>query len=110
MRSSGVRDSRFCRRPQPLLELTFTARRAAKIFAGAENTTIFWQRWATTPTTPFNARQVLLLNRLLDGFEGKLTSSNWAAIAEYSPDTALRDLNGACCGNWMRVGVVLGMG
>ena len=32
------------------------------------------------------------LNRMLDGFEGKLTSSKWAAIAKCSPDTALRDI------------------
>lgn len=50
----------------------------------------FWQRWATTPLNP---RQVLLLERLLDGFEGKLTSSKWSAIAQCSPDTALRDIN-----------------
>ncbi len=49
----------------------------------------FWQRWATTP---LNARQVKLLNRLLDGFDGKLTTSKWAAIAKCSPDTALRDI------------------
>lgn len=49
----------------------------------------FWQRWAGTS---FNERQVKLLNRLLDGFEGKLTSSKWAAIAKCSPDTALRDI------------------
>ncbi|MDR1276487.1 MAG: Fic family protein [Candidatus Accumulibacter sp.] len=49
----------------------------------------FWQRWAGTP---MNARQVKLLNRILDGFEGKLTSSKWAAIAKCSPDTALRDI------------------
>ncbi|MCQ4321254.1 Fic family protein [Stutzerimonas stutzeri] len=52
--------------------------------------TRFWQRWATTP---LNERQVKLLNKLLDGFEGKLTSSKWAAIAKCSPDTALRDIN-----------------
>ncbi|WP_163097526.1 Fic family protein [Acidithiobacillus ferrianus] len=52
--------------------------------------TRFWQRWATTP---LNERQVQLLNKLLDGFEGKLTSSKWAAIAKCSPDTALRDIN-----------------
>ena len=52
--------------------------------------TRFWQRWATTP---LNERQVKLLNRLLYGFEGKLTSSKWAAIAKCSPDTALRDIN-----------------
>jgi Fic family protein len=39
-----------------------------------------------------NARQVKLLDRLLDGFEGKLTSSKWAAITRCSPDTALRDI------------------
>lgn len=50
----------------------------------------FWQRWATTP---LNERQVKLLNRLLDGFDGKLTSSKWAAIAKCSPDSALRDIN-----------------
>ncbi len=50
----------------------------------------FWQRWATTP---LNERQVKLLNRLLDGLEGKLNSSKWAAIAKCSPDTALRDIN-----------------
>ncbi len=50
----------------------------------------FWQHWAATP---LNERQVRLLNRLLDGFEGKLTSSKWAAIAKCSPDTALRDIN-----------------
>ena len=50
----------------------------------------FWQRWATMP---LNARRMNLLNRLLDGFEGKVTSSKWAAIARCSPDTALRDIN-----------------
>lgn len=49
----------------------------------------FWQRWAETP---MNERQVKLVNRLLDGFEGKLTSSKWAAIAKCSADTALRDI------------------
>jgi len=50
----------------------------------------FWQRLAGTP---LNARQVKLLNRLLDGFDGKLTTSKWAGIAKCSPDTALRDIN-----------------
>lgn len=50
----------------------------------------FWRRFAETP---MNERQVKLINRLLDGFEGKLTSSKWAAIAKCSPDTALRDIN-----------------
>jgi Fic family protein len=50
----------------------------------------FWQRWAGTP---MNERQIKLLNRLLDGFEGKLTSSKWAAIAKCSSDTARRDIH-----------------
>jgi Fic family protein len=50
----------------------------------------FWQRWGGVAMNP---RQVNLLNRLLDGFEGKLTSSKWALIGKCSPDTALRDIN-----------------
>jgi Fic family protein len=50
----------------------------------------FWQRWAGTP---MNERQIKLLNRLLDGFEGKLTRGKWATIAKYSSDTALRDIH-----------------
>jgi Fic family protein len=50
----------------------------------------FWRHWATKP---LNERQVKLLNRLLDGFDGKLTSGKWAAIAKCSSDTALRDIN-----------------
>jgi Fic family protein len=50
----------------------------------------FWQRRGTLP---LNERQVKLLNKLLDGFEGKLTSSKWAVIAKCSPDTALRDIS-----------------
>lgn len=49
----------------------------------------FWQHWATTPMNP---RQIKLLSRLLDGFEGPLTTSKWAAIARCSQDTALRDI------------------
>ncbi|MBK8740073.1 MAG: Fic family protein [Betaproteobacteria bacterium] len=54
--------------------------------------TRFWQRWAAPGSAPLNERQVKLVNRLLDGFDGKLTSSKWAAIAKCSPDTALRDI------------------
>lgn len=50
----------------------------------------FWQRFAGTP---MNERQIKVLNRLLDGFDGKLTSSKWASIAKCSPDTALRDIS-----------------
>jgi Fic family protein len=51
--------------------------------------TQFWQHWTTVL---LNERQVKLINRLLDGFDGKLTSRKWAAIAKCSPDTALRDI------------------
>jgi Fic family protein len=54
--------------------------------------TRFWRRVAATTSAPLNERQVKLVNRLLEGFEGKLTSSKWAAIAKCSPDTALRDI------------------
>lgn len=50
----------------------------------------FWQHWAGVP---LNERHIELLNRLLDGFEGKLTSSKWASIAKCSQDTALRDIS-----------------
>ena len=51
--------------------------------------TNFWQHWSGTP---MNERQIKMLNKLLDGFDGKLTSSKWAIIAKCSPDTALRDI------------------
>lgn len=35
-----------------------------------------------------------MVNKLIDGFEGKLTSSKWAKITKCSPDTALRDIDG----------------
>lgn len=50
----------------------------------------FWLRWAGTP---LNDRQIKLLNKLLDGFDGKLTSSKWSTIAKCSQDTALRDIS-----------------
>lgn len=49
----------------------------------------FWQQLAGIS---LNDRQIKLLNKLLDGFEGKLTSSKWATIAKCSQDTALRDI------------------
>jgi Fic family protein len=49
----------------------------------------FWQRFAAES---LNDRQIKVLNRLLDRFEGKLTSSKWAKIAKCSQDTAYRDI------------------
>lgn len=48
--------------------------------------------WEKHRDTPLNERQKLLLNKLMDNFEGKLTSSKWAKIAKCSADTALRDI------------------
>jgi Fic family protein len=49
----------------------------------------FWNRVADLP---LNHRQRLVLNRLLDGFQGKLTTSKYAKLAKCSQDTALRDI------------------
>jgi Fic family protein len=48
--------------------------------------------WQANRDVTINERQRLMLNRLLDGFEGNLTTSKWAAITKSSPDTALRDI------------------
>jgi Fic family protein len=50
----------------------------------------FWQRYARAP---LSARQKTVLNRYLDGFEGKLTTKKWAAIGKCSVPTAQRDIN-----------------
>jgi Fic family protein len=67
-----------------------------RAFDGAEQTLAavfqkadFWKKYAAAK---INERQRDILNRLLDGFEGKLTSSKWALIEKCSPDTALRDI------------------
>nr|WP_089240214.1 Fic family protein [Belliella buryatensis] len=49
--------------------------------------------WAKHSKTLLNERQSKILNMLMDGFEGKLTSSKWAKIAKCSKDTAIRDIN-----------------
>jgi Fic family protein len=49
--------------------------------------------WETHARAPISVRQRMMLNRLLDGFEGKLTSSKWATLAKCSQDTALRDID-----------------
>jgi Fic family protein len=50
----------------------------------------FWERHARNA---INERQRNMINRLLAGFEGKLTSSKWAQIEKCSQDTALRDIS-----------------
>jgi len=49
--------------------------------------------WNTNAKTTFNERQKKVLNRILDGFDGKVTSSKWAKIAKCSKDSAIRDIN-----------------
>jgi len=51
----------------------------------------FWERYAREP---LNERQIEVLSRVMDNFEGKLTSSKWAKIAQCSQDTAGRDIKG----------------
>jgi Fic family protein len=50
----------------------------------------FWELYAGRS---FNDRQRRILNQLLDGFDGKLTSSKWAKLAKCSQDTAGRDID-----------------
>jgi Fic family protein len=68
-----------------------------RAFEGAERTLAnvfrkarFWDKHAGAA---FNDRQRDMLNRLLNGFEGKLTTSKWAQIEKCSQDTALRDID-----------------
>lgn len=49
----------------------------------------FWERHRDVP---LNDRQRKVLNRLLDGLDGKLTNKKWAALTKTSGDTALRDI------------------
>lgn len=60
--------------------------------AGMQNILLKAKFWEQNMETPVNERQRLMLNRLFDGFAGKLTSSKWAKITKTSTDTALRDI------------------
>jgi len=62
---------------------------AEQTLAGVIQKARFWERFKDHP---LNERQRKVINRMLDGFEGKLTSSKWAALTNSSPDTALRDI------------------
>jgi Fic family protein len=68
-----------------------------RAFDGAEVTLAAVLRkaafWDTHVAQVFNDRQRRIVNMLLDGFEGKLTSSKYAKITKVSQDTATRDLN-----------------
>jgi Fic family protein len=47
----------------------------------------------TTSQEPFNERQRKILEKLLEGFDGNLTTTKWAKITKCSQDTASRDIN-----------------
>ena len=51
--------------------------------------TLFWQK---NRTVALNERQIKVINRLWDGFEGKLNTSKWAKMTRTSTATALRDI------------------
>ncbi len=72
---------------------------AEDILASVLGKARFWEAHAATP---INDRQRKVINRLLDGFEGVLTSSKWAALTKTSQDTALRDID-----DLLRRGVLL---
>jgi Fic family protein len=63
---------------------------AEEALASVLNKARFWEKHADAD---FNARQRDMINRLLNGFVGKLTSSKWAKIEKCSQDTALRDID-----------------
>ena len=50
---------------------------------------LFWQKHCTDA---LNERQIKVINRLWDGFEGKLNTSKWAKMTKTSTSTALRDI------------------
>ncbi len=62
---------------------------SASILEAVMQKATFWSRYQLQS---FNPRQLLMLNKLMDGFTGKLTTSKWAALTHCSHDTALRDI------------------
>ncbi len=62
---------------------------AQEFLSAVLNKARFWER---IKDLPLNHRQRLVLNRLLDGFEGKLASSKYATLTKCSQDTAHRDI------------------
>jgi Fic family protein len=63
---------------------------AQETLGGVLHKAQLWDRFAREP---LNDRQKEVLNRLLSGFEGKLTTSKWAKLTKTSQDTAHRDIN-----------------
>lgn len=65
--------------------LDATAMLLSKVLSKAN----FWNKF---PEAQFNERQRIMLNKLLDTFDGKLTTAKWAKITKCAHDTALRDI------------------
>ncbi|MBL7073546.1 MAG: Fic family protein [Candidatus Omnitrophica bacterium] len=70
------------------LNRTFDA--TESILAGVFKKARFWE---AHPGASISERQRVMLNKMFDGFEGKLTSSKWAKITKCSQDTAFRDIH-----------------
>lgn len=69
--------------------LTDALKSTESVLANVLHKAEFWNKHSKTT---MNERQKQMLNKLLNGFEGKLTTSKWAKITKCSPDTALRDI------------------
>jgi Fic family protein len=69
--------------------LTRAIQGAQAALSGAIDKVRYWEKLRDVP---MNERQRLIVSRLLEGFEGKLTTSTWAALTKSSQDTALRDI------------------
>jgi Fic family protein len=65
--------------------------RANELTAGVLAKEVFW-RHLREKSIEVSERQKKIINRLLDGFEGKLTTEKWGKLARVSHDTALRDI------------------
>ena len=72
--------------------LVFSIVDRSSICAGADLRRYQLQMRTGFATEALNDRQIEVINRMLDGFEGKLTSSKWASLAKCSQDTAYRDI------------------
>jgi len=75
--------------------------RAKDRLAATRNRAAFWDN---ANRYELNSRQRMMLTRVLDGFEGKLTSSKWAALAKCSQDTAGRDIEALVVAGILRKG------
>lgn len=64
--------------------------KASAIVETSLKKTEYWERFREVE---INERMRKVINRLWDGFDGKLTTSKWAKICKCSQDTALRDIN-----------------